>query len=237
MCAMGKHWGPVIDDLVERQARSWFEADRAKRAKRTGKPVITVSREHGSGGGIVAKKLAETLGYQFFHSALVDRIAESLNVDRSIIESVDEKVQKRVDTWLTSLFDSKYIFPSNYLQALSRVLGTIADCGEAVVVGRGGYRILPRQRSFNVRIVAPLEFRVENTALWRKIPREQALERVLAIDAHRRAFVKQHFNVEYVDPVYFDLVVNTEAIGVEGALGAILEAYRHYIEKMEGNKT
>jgi hypothetical protein len=53
--------------------------------------TITVEREYGAGGGVIAKKLADRLGWKLWDQALTSEIARVANVDQSVVERMDER--------------------------------------------------------------------------------------------------------------------------------------------------
>jgi len=124
--------------------------------------VITVSREPGSGGRIVAKTLAERLGFDIFHREIIQKIAESAQVSTTLLESLDEKGLSVFEDWISSLIHKRHLWPDQYLKHLMEIIATIGKHGRAVIVGRGANFILPPEGRLRIRIVAPLEVRVRN---------------------------------------------------------------------------
>ncbi|MCG2774980.1 MAG: cytidylate kinase-like family protein, partial [Desulfobacterales bacterium] len=195
------------------------------RAQKTGKeegiPVITVSREPGSGGGIVTKKVAEQLGLDLFHGEIIQKIAESADTSSRILETLDEKGLSVLDDWISTLVNRRHLWPDQYLKHLMRVIGTIGKHGRAVIVGRGANFILPREVRFRVRIVAPLDTRVQNVAREFGVSSEEARRRVLRTESDRRAFGRKYFHADITDPVNYDLVINTGTLSIDAAVEAI----------------
>ncbi|UCF84420.1 MAG: cytidylate kinase family protein, partial [Desulfobacteraceae bacterium] len=65
------------EKIIDEQVKRWEIMRAQKIEKEEDLPVITVSREPGSGGGMVAKKIAEQLGLDLFHGEIIQEIAES----------------------------------------------------------------------------------------------------------------------------------------------------------------
>ena len=72
-----------------------------------------------------------------------------------------------------------------------------------------------------MRIVAPLEKRVENVARDFGVPAEEARRRVLRTESDRRAFIRKYFHADISDPANYDLVLNTGALNVDAAVEAV----------------
>jgi cytidylate kinase len=190
------------EKIIDEQVKKWEIMRAQKAGKEEGLPVITVSREPGSGGRVVAERIAKQLGLDLFHGQIIQEIAESADTSARILETLDEKGLSVLDDWISTI-------------------GTIGEHGRAVIVGRGASFILPREVRFRVRIVAPLEIRVKNVAHKFDVPSEEARRRVLRADSDRRAFVRKYFHADITDPVNYDLVINTETLSIDAAVEAI----------------
>jgi len=147
--------------IVEEQGKKWqlLKAKGKKEAEVF--PVITISREPGSGGRIVATVLAEKIGFDLFHQEIINEMAESAQVSSRVLETLDEKGLSVLEEWITSLVDKRHLWPDQYLRHLMKVIGTIGKHGSAVIVGRGANFVLPPEGRIRVRIVAPLDVRVK----------------------------------------------------------------------------
>ncbi|MBA7644196.1 Cytidylate kinase [subsurface metagenome] len=209
------------DKIIDEQVKKWEIMRAQKTGKEEGLPVITVSREPGSGGLVVAERIAKQLGLDLFHGEIIQEIAESADTSARILETLDEKGLSVLDDWISTLVNRRHLWPDQYLKHLMKVIGTIGEHGRAVIVGRGASFILPREVRFRVRIVAPLEIRVKNVAHKFDVPSEEARRRVLRADSDRRAFVRKYFHADITDPVNYDLVINTGTLSIDAAVEAI----------------
>ena len=217
-----KEW---MDRLVDEQLKRWRGRmeDDGKDLKKGG-PVITISREPGSGGSRVARRLAASLNMDLIGAQIIQHVAESAKMSRKVIESLDEKEVTLRDAWLAALFESKHLWPDQYLHHLTKVIGTIGRYGNAIIVGRGAHHIPPQKSTFRVRIIAPLEARIANVRTDYGYARERAEQYVVKTDAERRAFMRKYFHADAADPAQYDIIVNTR-IGVDAATKAIKDAF------------
>jgi cytidylate kinase len=101
------------------------------------------------------------------------------------------------------------------------VVGAIARHGGAIILGRGAHLILRPGEGLRVLVVAPLEARIATMAAANGISEREAKQRIAAEEAARRAFLMKHFHADFGDPVSFDVVVNTQVLGVEGAVEVV----------------
>ncbi|MCP4105750.1 MAG: cytidylate kinase-like family protein [Desulfobacteraceae bacterium] len=213
----------TVEKIIEEQVQRW-EISRAEKKKEEQIPVITISREPGSGGRALAEKLAEKLGFDLFHREIINEMANSAQVSSRVLETLDEKGLSVLDEWITSLVDDRHLWPDQYLQHLMKVVGAIGKHGKSVIVGRGANFVLPREKSFRVRIVAPHKIRVQNTAKQLSISNEKAEGQIIRTESDRRSFVRKYFNANIADPINYDMLINTEAISTDSAVNTIKSA-------------
>jgi cytidylate kinase len=214
-----------MEKFVKTQIEKWDQMHLEESAKdELRKPVITVSSEPGSGGTGVAQGIAKRLGFDYFHRYIVEGIAESAEIRRDVIDTIEKERLSGIEDFIASLIEDQYIYPGIYMEHLLKVIGTIAKHGSAVIVGRGANFIIPPDERISVRVIAPLEVRVQNIARWHKISVEKARPRVIGRESKRRAFVRQSFNAKITDPNNYDLTINTGALKTESAIEAVIGA-------------
>lgn len=210
--------------IVEEQVRKWQFANVDQKPSRLRVAVITVSREPGSGGNLVARGISEKLGLDLFNQEVIHEMAKSAKVSARFVQTLDEKAMTVLDEWIASLVDNRHLWPDQYLQHLMKVIGTIGEHGSAVMVGRGANFIVPPEKRMRVRIVAPMDFRVKSVAEEFKVSAGAAKRRIVHTEADRRAFIRKYFNAAIDDPLNYDLMINTGTIGIELAVESVIGA-------------
>jgi len=213
-----------IPRIIEEQVQRWQIMQKEGKEEKEGVSVITVSREPGSGGRIVATRLADKLGIAIFHQEVINEMAKSADVSEKLVETLDERGLSILEDWISSLVNERHLWPDRYLQHLMKVVGTIGKHGRSVVVGRGANFILPPEKRFSVRIVGPQAWRINNVAKEFDISIEDAKRRVMRTESDRRAFIRKYFNADIADPTNYDLVVNTATLKVDDAVKVISSA-------------
>jgi cytidylate kinase len=213
----------AIHQLIEEQVRRWEVLRKEKREAKT-LPVITLSREPGSGGKFVAKAVAERLGLELFHQEIINAMAENADTTTRIIRTLDERSLSMIEDWVSAAISERHLWPDDVSRVLMRVIGTIGRHGKAIIVGRGANFILPPENRFRVRIIAPLEMRVNHVAETYSVPKKEAKRRVLRTESDRQAFVRKYFYSDISDPANYDMILNTGRLSVESAAAAICSA-------------
>ncbi len=220
---MTDHLPRSVDQLVEEQARHWHE-QQARGLGEPRRPVLTLSRQHGARGGELAGMLAEKLGLRLFDREILQEVAHSAHLGEHVVQGLDDRDRAGMEDWLASLLAHEYISLSSYREHLTRVIGLIGWFGGAVILGRGAHLILGSQQALRLMVVAPLEVRVAEVMRREGLDERQARRRITAVESEREAFLARHFRARFGDPSSFDLVVNTAALGLEGAVEPVRAA-------------
>jgi len=213
----------TIEAIVDEQARRWtIRRDEGRHESR--QPIVTVARMHGAGGDALARRLADDLGFGLFDQELLHRIAESAQLSERVVSALDEKDRELLTSWLAGFASRTYITPVEYRYHLAQVIGAIAHQGGAVIVGRGAHLILGQAAALRVLAVAPLEQRIRAVMEEEHLSERDARRRIVEVEADRRAFLMKQFHAEFADPTGFDVVVNTAALGIDGAAQVVRHA-------------
>lgn len=217
----------AVEQFVDKQIKRWERGPAEKdRRPEVNIPVITVSMEPGSGGSLVAQAAAERLGFDYFHRDIIQGIAKSAKIRASVIDTLEKERLSGIEDFIASLYKDQYLYPGIYMEHLLKVVNTIANHGNAVIVGRGANFILPPDKRFSVRVVAPLEIRIQNVARTYKVPSEKAKKRVIGRESRRSAFVRKFYNADIADPENYDLTINTGRMRIDAAVEAVVAAVK-----------
>ena len=210
-----------ISQIIEEQVHRWQIQQKEKPEEKAIIPVVTVSREPGSGGRIVAQNLSARLGFEIFHQEVLHEMSKRSEVSEQLLATLDERGLSILEDWISSLVYDRHLWPDQYLEHLMNVVGTIGKHGRAVVVGRGANFILPPEQRFRVRITASRKLRIENVARNFNLSQGEAKRRVIKTESNRKAFIRKYFNADIADPTNYDLVINTDKLTVDNAVDVI----------------
>lgn len=215
----------TIHQLVDEQVRRWEILHREEKQEKP-LPIITLSREPGSGGTLVAQAVAEKLGLELFHGNLINAMAENADTSDRLIRSLDEKNISIIEDCVAAAISDRHLWPDEFSRTLMKVIGIIGRHGKAIIVGRGANFVLPPENRFRVRIIAPQEKRINCVAETYNISKKEAKLRVLRTESDRRAFIRKYFNSDLRDAANYDMVLNTGTFSIERAAEMICDAVR-----------
>ena len=198
--------------------------------------AITISREYGSGGGEIAARLAERLGWRLVDHEVVKQIAERLGVEEEDAAAHDEHAESWVMQFLTTMqgvgpmvaLPSNLSFPpteASYTRALREVVNGAVLAGQSVIVGRGSQVILRNRRdTLHVRIVAPLEHRISYVTLRESLSRVEAQQRITQRDQERRRYLINNYRHAPDDAHLYDITLNTAVLDLDSCVELIVRA-------------
>jgi hypothetical protein len=199
--------------------------------------VLTVAREYGSGGGLIARAVAGKLGWNLLDKALVEAIARSARVDPDLAQRYDE----RTDSWLHRLsrrglwrgaFEGiatttdAECFDAEAMAALAKSLILEAHSrGNCVIVGRGAQCVLQnRDDVLQVFIHAPWSERIERVRS--RVPSAGDVELLIhSTDEQRADFIRLYFGCNWNDPHLYHLLISS-VLGEEMVADLIVEAIK-----------
>jgi len=228
----------TLENIIDRQIKRW-ELEKKRREKEQKaqakellpRPVITVSRERGSRGSYLAKLLAQELNYQLIHREIINFIARDSGVRHRLIESLDERIRSEIELWMEGLLGGKYLGERDYFLYLMRSVLAIAHHGESVIVGRGANYILGLKKGFHIRVVAPLEKRIENLIKYEHLNAKEAKKEIKLKDKERKDFIRTFFGKDIDDPASYDLILNSANFQMGDALDLILKTFDYKFKK------
>jgi len=200
--------------------------------------VVTLEREFGSGGGVIAAQLAVRLGWKLWDQLLTEEVARRLGCECRAVEERQEKQDpiyyRLLKAFMKGSFEGSLNAPRLNLvdtecirDVMAKLLPEIVEEGNCVIVGRGSsYFLSERTDVFHVFIYAPFEERVRRLESTGKSERE-AIDLAETIDRDRAEFIKRYFKVEWPGRDRFHLMLNS-AMGNGVAVTIILNAIAQY---------
>jgi cytidylate kinase len=198
-----------------------------KRPKRS--HVITISRQPGAGGSMIARRLAEELQMDLVGSQIIEKVAESAKMSTKVVETLDEKAITRMESMINSMFESHHLTPDVYFRHLSRIIATIGEHGNTIIVGRGANFILPKEKTFRIRLIAPTEYRILHFMKIRDMTRPEAQKYIEKRDADRTGFIRKYYKADSTDSGHYDIIINTAMFGIEGTVHVLIGAVQYRI--------
>ena len=183
-------------------------------------PLITITQNFGSDGLVIARKVAEGLGWELFDDQKLHEWVQHQGISAREISQLDEKSPGFWDLFFRSR-------PQIYLNVLESVVYEVAHGGEGVIIGHGSQLLLRDfDCAFHVRILTLEGRRADKLVAEQGISREAAIKLIRQRDKEQAGFYKFAFQLDMDDPGLYDLVINTHKLDTQTAAGLIISAAR-----------
>lgn len=203
------------------------------------KYVISISREFGSGGRIIGKKLATKLGVPCFDRTIIQKTAEKSGLSPDFIARAEERARSRFHWTIAPLGMGSPAFATQNIPvshqaffAQAEVIRELADQGPCVIVGRcSDYVLDDRPDCVKVFIHADLESRVERSVHEYGIPEDNAATYIHQMDRGRANYYNYYTGHNWGDMRLYDLTINSTTTGIDGAVDLIVDMLRHREER------
>jgi cytidylate kinase len=180
--------------------------------------VITISREIGSEGAVVAQQLARALDYRLIDKTMLESVlkqfgfvqfARNYEASASYWDRMDESRLEMVAT-------------------LNRVLKATASLDNVILLGRGAFVVLGGYANvLNVRLQAPLATRVQRVMDRRNLADRAKAEKIVKeSDQVRASFIQSWYGVRWDIASYYNLVIDTSLVGSDMAVDWIVAAQK-----------
>ncbi len=213
--------------------------------------IVTISRQLGSQGELIASGVAETLGLRVVDREYTLRAALEAGVPASllqrltyegehslagqIIESLGSSPSEPADRSAPAPGPLEGIFtpvmaPSNVdledvVRAIGRLITDLVNREDVLVLGQGGQIWLrDRRNACHVQVVAPYNLRIERVAGEEGVSRAVARRRVRASDQARAEYLARYHGVNWLDPLLYHCVINTGLLSADAAVSLIVHA-------------
>ena len=189
--------------------------------------VITISREFGSGGRTIGKKLAEKLGLPCYDAEIIEKMAQETGFAPDYVKVAGEYAP---GSFLSSAFSNRIFGPTNediLWEHQYRVITELAEKGPCVIVGRcSDYVLGERPECLKVFIHGTLEDRVTRCVEEYHISTQNMIERVREIDRGRANYYNYYTGHNWGEMRRYDLTLNSSITGIEGAVELIAALVR-----------
>jgi len=191
--------------------------------------IVTISREYGAGGSEIARRVAAALGWRLVDNEVIDRVARESGLPADEVALREERAPGFLERLTRALSRAApELFPrppervpepeeAALVRATEKAVAELARGDHVVVVGRAAAAVLSHLDALHVRVVAPRPARLARAIQRLGTDRETARKVVEDTDAARGRYHRQYYGRDWSDPANYHMVLNSEALGVEGA--------------------
>ena len=190
--------------------------------------IINIGRSFGSGGGFVGQAVARKLGIPFYDNERISQVAEESGYSKSLFAKGEEKqslfsVSSFFASGRLSYMDSGYVNDNVMFNIQSEVIRSIAERGDAVIIGRCADYILRDLECLDVFVTAPMEYRIKRLMENEKLDADQAEALMRRKDRTRETYYNYYTFGSWGSAANYDLCVDSSILGIEGTADLIID--------------
>jgi cytidylate kinase len=196
--------------------------------------AVTLSRQAGCGAVNIAEKLAAHLQqhspqhvgapWTVFDRELMDKVLADHNLPKHLAKFLPEDRASRVEDTLADIFG---VHPPTHtvVKQTAETLLQLAELGHVILIGRAGNIVTAKLPNvLHVRLVAPLEDRIERICRDDHKTPAEARKFCLEEEQARTRYVKTYFHADINDALLYHLIINTSLVGCDNAARLIGDA-------------
>lgn len=201
--------------------------------------IVTIQRELGAGGLSVGEALAADLGATLLSErTIIESLCDRGGFTAEYLAKIDERPPTAASSFMSDLARASALVQAmewrstehTVVDEIRTLVLENAQRGHVIVVGHGGRALLhgmvDRSDLFSILLHAPREWRIEQVRKRWDLSGDEAAERVRRTDELRRKYLQHFFAADLYDARAYDLVLDTERVGVETAIEIARSALR-----------
>ena len=195
-------------------------------------PVVTIARMYGSGGNAVGEAVAHRLGCPCYSRLIIDQTARQMGYTPEFVEENEQNIST---ARLWELIFTDHGIPASMnpskddaiFVSQSRTVRELAHRGPCVIIGRLGNWILrDNPHVLRVFVASDKDFAVKQVAAQLHVSEEEASRKIDRVNTGRANHYWQYTGRQWTDIGGYDLVVNTDRVGIDGAVDMIMRAVK-----------
>ena len=198
-------------------------------------PMITLSRQYGTNGHLIAEKLAEKLNIPFYDKDLIAIASQESRIDERAFDKAEETATTSLGYALSHRSNrSMYGMPLNdqLFNIQSSVIRTIADQGPALFVGRcADYVLDGYKETINVFLHSTVESRLETVMERDRLNAREAEARIKRLDKARATYYNYYTDRKWSDLSNYDIVLNVSHLTPDEAADLLATFITQVVEK------
>lgn len=179
-------------------------------------PFIVISREYGCNGTEIAHAVAKIFNEEYsakpnwavYDNQIIKQLSDEMGFSKDLAETLAFNMRNQLTEFFRLIFSSLPDTVKVY-QELSEIIRTLALKGHVIIMGRGGNLITQDMRmGFQVKIIAPMGWRIYNLMKKYHMKREVAQKAIHDKDANTKDVFSQVFKYDIMNPNNYHLTIN-----------------------------
>lgn len=181
------------------------------------KYTITITRDFGSMGRPIARRLSELLGVEFYDRDIVEETARKMDLPVSLISKTEENQGGAYSKMRFPLGKFASEKQDEIFRVQTEIIKELASKESCVIVGRcADYVLSDLDKCLHIYIYAPFEERINNCVEYLGMDRETAIKMAVEVDKARKKYHKRYANYYPRDLNNKNLMIDSSYFGIDG---------------------
>lgn len=191
--------------------------------------IVTIGREFGSAGHLIAEKLAQKLGITLYDRKFIENSHELIGYSREIIEKFDEKP---INVWISKKIGRHSNSIEYHVQ--QRIFDVITDKAESgesfIIVGRCADQILRNNpNAVRVFVLGNKEEKIEHIMQVYNLTRNKAVLKMRRHDKKRKAYHNTYSDIKWGDSRGYHMCINSSLLGIEDTVEMLYDYVQRFM--------
>lgn len=201
--------------------------------------IVTVSREFGSGGREVGKRLADELGFEYYDREIIEQVAKESQLDEAYVEKV---LNGNFSIIFPVTFGRTFIYTdvlqqnvTNLLVAEQRIIKSLAEQDkDMVIVGRSADVLLNKFKPLNIFVYADMDSKVkrcrERAPEEEQLTDKELIRKIKQVDSGRKKQRQIITDSDWGEKESYHLCLNTTGMNIKSLIPPLAEFVKSYFE-------
>jgi len=189
--------------------------------------IINIGRSFGSGGGYVGQAIGKKLGIPVYDNELISKAAEENGYSASLFAGEEKRSLFSVSSFFASgrlsVMDGSYVNDNVMFKIQSEVIRSIAEKGDAIIIGRCADYILRDLNCLDVFVCAPMEFRIKRLMENEGLSADDAEDLMRRKDRTRETYYNYYTFGAWGKADNYDLCIDSSILGIDGTADFIID--------------
>ena len=199
--------------------------------------VVTITRQFGSLGRPIARKMSEILGIEYYDRDIVDQAAQKLNLPVSLVDQEEEKAAKQAvnpfSHMMYPLGKGTSTTQDKIFEAQKNIIEFLAEKNSCIIVGRCGDFILSEmENSIHIYIYASYEARLQHCIKNLGLSENEAHKMIRSVDEARDSYHLQYAGYKPDDKRHKQIMIDSSLFGVEGTAEYLADAVKRMLKEL-----
>lgn len=202
--------------------------------------VITISREFGSGGRELGKRMADELGYVYYDKEILSRLAQQSGLEEEYLEKIMEgKTHYPIVYGRTFVSNFSFQYQQNKTELLlkqQQILKDLAQKGNCVIVGRGADVVLSDYQPFNLFVYADMESKIKRCRKYadehENLTERELVGKIQQVDRSRKQYYEL-LGKKWGLKENYHLCVNTTGLEIKEMIPALSQYAQNWLRRVE----